>query len=101
MFEIYIIFVCSFRYGIYPLTAFKARQPPPPRPRPISPVVAESVKSVTPEPVDVETRRVVNIMCNIKPKDEGCELLVCNTVSFCTCYLLFLVDMLELNLIHY
>ncbi|PSN54716.1 Nuclear receptor-binding protein [Blattella germanica] len=68
-------FVEDVKYGIYPLTAFKARQPPPPRPRPISPEVAESVKSVTPEPVDVETRRVVNMMCNIKPKDEGCELL--------------------------
>jgi hypothetical protein len=38
--------------------------------------MAESVKSVTPEPVDVETRRVVNMMCNVKPKDESCELLV-------------------------
>lgn len=71
MFSVYI-----FRYGIYPLTAFMPRQPPPPRPRPVTPEVAESVKSVTPEPVDIETRRVVNMMCNVKPKDDGCELLV-------------------------
>lgn len=64
------------RYGIYPLTAYRARQPPPPRPRAISPEVAESVKSVTPEPVDVETRRVVTMMCNIKPKEQSCDLLV-------------------------
>ncbi|XP_021933780.1 nuclear receptor-binding protein homolog [Zootermopsis nevadensis] len=67
-------FVEDVKYGIYPLTAFRAQQPPPPRPRPISPEMAESVKSVTPEPVDVEMRRVVNMMCNVKPKDESCEL---------------------------
>lgn len=65
-----------FRYGIYPLTAFSARQPPAPRPRAISPETAESVKSVTPEPLDIETRRVVNMICSVKPKDESHELLV-------------------------
>lgn len=64
------------RYGIYPLTAFMAKLPPPVRPRAISPEVTESVKSVTPEPVDVESRRVVNMMCNVKPREESCELLV-------------------------
>lgn len=53
-----------------------AKLPPPVRPRAISPEVTESVKSVTPEPVDVESRRVVNMMCNVKPREESCELLV-------------------------
>lgn len=70
------IIVWIGRYGIYPLTAFMAKLPPPVRPRAISPEVTESVKSVTPEPVDVESRRVVNMMCNVKPREESCELLV-------------------------
>lgn len=64
------------RYGIYPLTAFSAPQPPPSRPRAISPETAESVKSATPEPVDVETRKVVNMICSVKPREDSCELLV-------------------------
>lgn len=69
-------FVEDVKFGIYPLTAYRARQPPPPRPRAISPEVAESVKSVTPEPVDTEARRVVNMMCNVKPKEQSCELMM-------------------------
>ena len=53
-----------------------AKLPPPVRPRAISPEVTESVKSVTPEPVDVESRRVVNMMCNVKPREESSELQV-------------------------
>lgn len=66
----------NLRYGIYPLTAFSAPQPPPSRPRAISPETAESVKSATPEPVDVETRKVVNMICSVKPREDSCELLV-------------------------
>lgn len=69
-------FIEDVKNGIYPLTAFSARTPPPPRPRAISPEMAESVKSVTPEPFDVENRRVVNMMCNVKPKEQSCELWV-------------------------
>ena len=69
-------FGSSFRNGVYPLTAFAQRIPPPCRPRAISPETAESVKSVTPEPVDIENRRVVNMMCSVKPRDDGCDLLV-------------------------
>lgn len=65
-----------FRYGIYPLTAFVARQPPTPRPRAISPETAESVKSASPEPLDIETRRVVNMICSVKPIENSSELLV-------------------------
>lgn len=66
------------RNGIYPLTAFAVKQPPPPRSRAISPEMAESVKSVTPEPLDIESRKIVNMMCNIKPKEDSCDLLVSN-----------------------
>jgi nuclear receptor-binding protein len=67
----------SFRYGIYPLTAFSAKQPPPtPRPRAISPETAESVKSASPEPLDIESRRVVNMICSVKPIENCNELLV-------------------------
>ncbi|XP_075221284.1 MLF1-adaptor molecule isoform X2 [Lycorma delicatula] len=69
-------FVEDVKYGIYPLTAFRAKQPPPSRPRAASPEMTESVKSVTPEPVDVEARRVVNMMCNVKPKEQSCELMM-------------------------
>lgn len=31
---------------------------------------------MTPEPIDIETRRVVNMMCNVKPREDGCDLLV-------------------------
>lgn len=98
-------FVC--RYGIYPLTAFKARQPPPPRPRAVSPEVTESVKSVTPEPLDIEARRVVNMMCNVKPKDESCELLVSDILLILTAFLVSLTTvylvilLLILILIHF
>ncbi|CAB3368479.1 Hypothetical predicted protein [Cloeon dipterum] len=55
------------KYGIYPLTAYA-----PPRTRAASPeVTAESVKSLSPEPVDVETRRVVTMMCSVKRRDEA------------------------------
>lgn len=69
-------FVEDVKNGIYPLTAYTGRVPPPPRPRAISPETAESVKSVTPEPFDIENRRVVNMMCNIKPKEKSCDLWV-------------------------
>lgn len=74
-----------FRYGIYPLTAFAAKEPPPTRPRAISPETAESIKSVTPEPIDIETRKVVNMMCNVKPRDDGCDLLVRHTYFYDMC----------------
>nr|XP_023028008.1 nuclear receptor-binding protein homolog [Leptinotarsa decemlineata] len=64
------------RNGIYPLTAFGAKQPPPARSRAISPEMAESVKSVTPEPTDVETRKIINMMCDVKSKEESCDLLL-------------------------
>ncbi|KAF5279213.1 hypothetical protein FQR65_LT03461 [Abscondita terminalis] len=67
-------FVEDVKNGIYPLTAFGAKQPPPPRSRAISPEMAESVKSVTPEPLDVETRKIVNMLCDVKSIEDSCEL---------------------------
>lgn len=58
------------------MTAFAARQPPPQRPRAVSPETIESVKSVSPEPLEVETRKVVFIMCEIKPREDSCDLMV-------------------------
>ncbi|GLV32468.1 MLF1-adaptor molecule [Carabus blaptoides fortunei] len=69
-------FVEDVKNGIYPLTAFGVKQPPPPRSRAISPEMAESVKSVTPEPLDIESRKIVNMMCNVKPKEDSCDLLM-------------------------
>ncbi|KAF7267812.1 hypothetical protein GWI33_018989 [Rhynchophorus ferrugineus] len=62
--------------GIYPLTAFSAKQPHLARSRAISPETAESVKSVTPEPTDVETRKIVTMMCDVKSKEESCDLVL-------------------------
>ncbi|XP_019866625.1 nuclear receptor-binding protein homolog isoform X2 [Aethina tumida] len=69
-------FVEDVKNGIYPLTAFGAKQPPPARSRAISPEMAESVKSVTPEPLDVETRKIINMMCDVKSKEESCDLML-------------------------
>lgn len=68
-------FVEDVKYGIYPLTAFAAKQPPPTRPRAISPETAESIKSVTPEPLDIETRKVINMICTIKTPEVGCDFV--------------------------
>lgn len=65
-----------YRYGIYPLTAYSARQPPPPRYLNFSPLTADSVKSVTPDPVELETRKIVNMICSVKPSEDGSTLLV-------------------------
>ncbi|XP_049275775.1 nuclear receptor-binding protein isoform X6 [Rhipicephalus sanguineus] len=59
------------RNGIYPLTAFVMSHQPVVRPRASSPEVSESVQSASPEPFDAETRRIINMMCNIKQQDES------------------------------
>ncbi|CAE1314307.1 NRBP [Acanthosepion pharaonis] len=67
-------FLEDVRNGIYPLTAFALPHPPPSRPRAITPELAESVKSETPEPIDVETRMVTNMACQMKKTDENSNL---------------------------
>ncbi|GAB0096545.1 Nuclear receptor-binding protein homolog [Sergentomyia squamirostris] len=69
-------FVEDVKFGIYPLTAFPPRQPPPLRPITLSPEPTESVKSATPEPLDIETRKVVNMICSVKPRDDSCDLMM-------------------------
>ncbi|XP_041356689.1 nuclear receptor-binding protein-like [Gigantopelta aegis] len=59
------------RNGIYPLTAYAMPQPPS-RPRAKTPEMKESVKSETPEQMDMETRLVTSMSCCIKkPEEEG------------------------------
>ncbi|XP_055377888.1 nuclear receptor-binding protein homolog isoform X2 [Condylostylus longicornis] len=69
-------FVEDVRNGIFPLTAFAVTNTPFIRPRALSPETAESIKSVTPEPVDIEARRVVNMMCSVKTREDSCDLLM-------------------------
>lgn len=69
-------FLEDVRNGIYPLTAFTANSSTNSRTRASSPEVVESVKSASPEPTDQETRRIIDIMCNIKPQDETQNLMV-------------------------
>lgn len=60
------------------MTAFGAKQPPPPKSRAMSPEMEVSEKSETPEPKDIEMRKIVNMMCHVKSvsKADGDELEV-------------------------
>lgn len=58
------------RYGIYPLTAYGPGVGPCRAASPTERAAPESVKSATPEPRDCETRRVVTMMCSLKPQPE-------------------------------
>lgn len=69
-------FLDDVRNGIYPLTSFAATHRPIIRPRATSPEMPESVKSASPEPSDLETRRIINMMCNIKPQEESQNLMM-------------------------
>lgn len=71
-------FVEDVKFGIYPLTCFEIPPPPPhsafslpPRQQASSPEVIDSVLSASPEPLDLENRRVMNMMCNVKAREEG------------------------------
>merc|ERR1712059_104876 len=59
------------KYGIYPLPAFALAIPPPTKTRAPSPELHhQSDKSSTPEPQDVENRRILNMQCSIQPREE-------------------------------
>jgi len=65
-------FLEDVKNGVYPLTAFEPKDKAPDnRPRAISPELAESVKSETPEPADVETRMVLSTQCQCRQSAEN------------------------------
>uniref|UniRef100_A0A8C7T0V3 Protein kinase domain-containing protein n=1 Tax=Oncorhynchus mykiss TaxID=8022 RepID=A0A8C7T0V3_ONCMY len=67
-------FLEDVRNGIYPLTAFGLPSRQQPQQSPVkSPIVTPSVKSPTPEPSELETRKVVQMQCNIEPVEEGAK----------------------------
>ncbi|KAG2468542.1 nuclear receptor-binding protein [Polypterus senegalus] len=65
-------FLEDVRNGIYPLTAFGLSCPHQPQQQTVkSPVVQPSVKTPTPEPAEIELRKVVQMQCSIEPVDEA------------------------------
>uniref|UniRef100_A0A8C9RZ63 Nuclear receptor-binding protein n=1 Tax=Scleropages formosus TaxID=113540 RepID=A0A8C9RZ63_SCLFO len=62
----------SARNGIYPLTAIRMSSPQQPQKEAVkSPAVTPSVKTPTPEPAELEMRKVLQMQCNIEPVEEG------------------------------
>uniref|UniRef100_A0A3B3ZCM2 Nuclear receptor-binding protein n=1 Tax=Periophthalmus magnuspinnatus TaxID=409849 RepID=A0A3B3ZCM2_9GOBI len=65
-------FLEDVRNGIYPMIAFGLPCPQQPHKEAVkSPVIIPLVKSPTPEPTEFETRRVVQMQCNIEPNEDG------------------------------
>ncbi|XP_077569752.1 nuclear receptor-binding protein-like isoform X2 [Stigmatopora nigra] len=65
-------FLEDVRNGIYPLTAFGLFLPKHPQQRNVkSPIVVPLVKSPTPEPAELETRRLIHVQCNVELVEEG------------------------------
>lgn len=62
------------RNGVHPLTAFANLEHTLGRLRAVSPEVAESVKSETPEPEPAETRLAVSMHCQVRKGDDGREV---------------------------
>lgn len=64
-------FLDDVRNGIYPLTAYADTHAPVIQRRTSSPDMVDSAKSTSPEAPEMETRRIVNMMCNIKPQEDS------------------------------
>ncbi|XP_054721933.1 nuclear receptor-binding protein-like [Uloborus diversus] len=69
-------FLDDVRNGIYPLTSYAATHCPVVQERTNTPDMSDSMKSTSPEVQEMETRRIINIMCNIKPQDDSLNLLM-------------------------
>lgn len=72
-----IMYLFIFRFGIYPLTAYALEAGPvrlttyqPQSPTGSTDQSVPSDRSSV-GPIDVEVRRIVNMMCNIKPRDDA------------------------------
>jgi len=63
-------FMEDVKFGIYPLTAFALAQPQPTKTRAPSPESHKSDKSCSPEPQDVENRRIMTMQCSIKRNQD-------------------------------
>ncbi|XP_034417327.1 nuclear receptor-binding protein-like isoform X2 [Cyclopterus lumpus] len=67
-------FLEDVRNGIYPMTAFGLPCPQQPQQETVtSPIVVPLVKSPTPEPAELETRRVIHMQCNVESVEEGAK----------------------------
>lgn len=67
-------FLEDVRNGIYPMTAFGLPCPQQPQQEAVtSPIVVPLVKSPTPEPAELETRRVIHMQCNVESVEEGAK----------------------------
>uniref|UniRef100_A0A8C9VYB2 Nuclear receptor-binding protein 2 n=1 Tax=Scleropages formosus TaxID=113540 RepID=A0A8C9VYB2_SCLFO len=65
-------FLEDVKNGIYPLMNFASARPHPiPRTLSLSQENVEAVKTPTPEPQEMETRKVVQMQCNMESNEEG------------------------------
>uniref|UniRef100_A0A8C9T6W6 Nuclear receptor binding protein 2 n=1 Tax=Scleropages formosus TaxID=113540 RepID=A0A8C9T6W6_SCLFO len=65
-------FLEDVKNGIYPLMNFASHRPHPvPRALSLSQEHMETVKTPTPEPQEMETRKVVQMHCNLESNEEG------------------------------
>uniref|UniRef100_A0A8C4EZB5 Nuclear receptor-binding protein n=1 Tax=Dicentrarchus labrax TaxID=13489 RepID=A0A8C4EZB5_DICLA len=87
----------QMKNGIYPLTAFGVPCPQQPQQEAVkSPIVPPSVKTPTPEPAELETRKVLQMQCNIEPVDEGTNALCFITLKL---FILFSLQHLSCDLL--